>query len=62
MAISEHFIKLRSFILECKRVLQVTKKPSMLEFKSILKVTAIGILIIGVIGFLISTISILMGI
>ncbi|MBS3167265.1 protein translocase SEC61 complex subunit gamma [Candidatus Woesearchaeota archaeon] len=45
--------KLRSFIIECKRVFQVTKKPSMDEFKAIVKVSGIGILVIGLIGFLV---------
>jgi len=43
--------KLKHFITECKRVLKVTKKPSNDEFKNIVKVTGIGILIIGLIGF-----------
>jgi len=45
--------KARHFFVECRRVLKVTKKPSTEEFKSIVKVTGVGILIIGLIGFLI---------
>ncbi|MBD3361882.1 protein translocase SEC61 complex subunit gamma [Candidatus Woesearchaeota archaeon] len=45
--------KIKHFLVECKRVLKVTKKPSRDEFKNIVKVTGIGILIIGLIGFLI---------
>ncbi len=45
--------KLKSFITQSRRVFRVTKKPSKDEFKTIVKVTAIGIAIIGVIGFLI---------
>ncbi len=45
--------KFKSFIIECKRVFKVTKKPSQEEFKVIVKVSGIGILIIGLIGFLI---------
>jgi protein transport protein SEC61 subunit gamma-like protein len=44
--------KLKKFIIECKRVLKVTKKPSRDEFKNIVKVTGIGILVIGLLGFL----------
>ena len=62
MALKEYFVKLKSFGLECKRVLQVTKKPTMPEFKAIVKVTALGMLVIGLIGFTITTISILAGI
>ncbi|MCM2326099.1 MAG: protein translocase SEC61 complex subunit gamma [Candidatus Woesearchaeota archaeon] len=43
--------KLKSFILECKRVLQVTKKPSKEEYKTIVKVSGLGVLLIGAIGF-----------
>lgn len=49
--------KLRSFFIECRRVYKVTKKPSSDEFKVIVKVTAIGILIIGAIGFAISMVA-----
>tara|TARA_Y100000034_G_scaffold136715_1_gene215139 strand:+ start:5458 stop:5637 length:180 start_codon:yes stop_codon:yes gene_type:complete len=36
------------------RVWRLLKKPSMQEFKTISKVTAIGLLIIGALGFVIS--------
>ncbi len=45
--------KLKAFIMECKRVLRVTKKPDKQEFTTIVKISAIGMAIIGVIGFLI---------
>jgi len=45
--------KLKSFILECKRVLKVTKKPDGEEFKNTLKIAGIGALLIGAIGFII---------
>ncbi|MDP3917123.1 MAG: protein translocase SEC61 complex subunit gamma [Nanoarchaeota archaeon] len=45
--------KLISFFHEAIRVFKVTKKPSMEEFKVIVKVSGIGILIIGIIGFII---------
>lgn len=48
--------KLGSFIVQCRRVWQVLRKPTMEEFKAIAKVSAIGILIIGAAGFLISDI------
>jgi len=40
-----------------KRVLQVAKKPSLREFKILLKITGIGTMIIGGIGFIIFIIS-----
>ena len=45
--------KLNSFIIECRRVLRVTKKPDSDEFKTIVKVSGLGILLIGAMGFLI---------
>jgi len=47
------FGKLKSFIYQCKIVLRVTKKPTKQEFNTVLKVSAIGIIIIGIIGFII---------
>jgi protein transport protein SEC61 subunit gamma-like protein len=44
---------LKTFIRECIRVLRVTKKPTSFEFKSIVKITAIGMAIIGLLGFII---------
>ena len=51
--IKKYWIKLKSFLVECKRVFQVTKKPTNKEFKTIVQVTAIGAVIIGVIGAII---------
>ena len=45
-----------SFLVECKRVLQVTKKPTMPELKTIVKITGLGILAIGALGFIINMI------
>ena len=49
--------KLKNFINESIRVFKITKKPSGEEFKTIVKVTGIGTLIIGFIGFVIHLIS-----
>lgn len=45
--------KFRSFVFKCRRVFKITKKPSKEEFRVIVKVSGIGILVIGAIGFLI---------
>ena len=45
--------KIKSFWLECKRVLRVTKKPDKQEFATIVKVSAIGMGLMGIIGFLV---------
>ena len=50
---SERMERLRAFIQECKRVLRVTKKPDKQEFMTIVKISAAGMGIIGLIGFLI---------
>jgi protein transport protein SEC61 subunit gamma and related proteins len=46
--------KLTSFILQSKRVWHVLRKPTGAEFSTIAKVSALGILIIGAIGFAIA--------
>jgi len=43
--------RLKTFIQECIRVFRITRKPSGEEFKIIVKVSGIGILVIGLIGF-----------
>jgi len=48
---------LKSFAIECKRVFQVTKKPTKDEFKTIVKVSGLGIIVIGLIGFIILIIN-----
>ncbi len=49
--------KFKSFVVECKRVFRVTKKPSNEEFKTIVKASGLGMIIIGLIGFIISMIK-----
>jgi len=46
--------KFKSFLVECRRVWQVTKKPTKEELKVIVKITVIGILVIGALGFVIN--------
>jgi protein transport protein SEC61 subunit gamma and related proteins len=62
MKLKEYWIKFKSFLKECKRVLQVTKKPSMEEFKAIVKITGLGMIVVGTIGFLIIISGLLVGI
>ena len=47
-------VRLKSFFLQSRRVWLVTKKPTKREFKAVVKVSGLGILLIGLIGFLIS--------
>ena len=51
--------KIKSFLGECVRVLKVTKKPDAIEFKTIVKVSGLGILIIGALGFAIQMFKLL---
>lgn len=44
----------KSFFVKCKRVWLVLKKPTKKEFEMTAKVSAVGIAILGVLGFLIS--------
>ena len=51
--------KIKSFLQEALRVLKVTKKPDAIEFKTIVKVSGLGILIIGGLGFVIQMFKLL---
>lgn len=44
----------KSFFLKSKRVWYVLKKPTKEEFVTIAKISAVGILVVGVVGFMIS--------
>lgn len=52
----ELFNKLKSFAIQSKRVWHLLKKPTRKEFETVAKVSAIGILVIGLGGFIISVI------
>jgi protein transport protein SEC61 subunit gamma and related proteins len=46
--------KLKDFVKECVRVVKVTRKPTGEEYKTIVKVSGLGILLLGFIGFIIT--------
>ncbi len=48
--------KANDFFLKCKRVWLVLKKPTKKEVEQVAKVSAIGILVLGAVGFIISLI------
>ena len=50
--------KIRSFLKQNRRVLKVTKKPTRDEYKITLKVSGLGILLIGFIGFIVYLIGV----
>jgi protein transport protein SEC61 subunit gamma-like protein len=45
--------RLKKYSNECVRVLKITQKPSTMEFKTIVKVSGLGMLVVGFIGFVI---------
>lgn len=53
MAITQ---KIKSFFVQCRRVWHILKKPDSKEFKIIAKISAISILLIGLLGFVIALI------
>jgi len=57
MDLNSYWVRLKSFINECLRVLRVTRKPDKIEFKTIVKVSGLGMVIIGLIGFMITMIK-----
>ncbi len=48
--------KLTSFLQQCGRVWHLLRKPTMEEFKAVSKISAIGLGVIGLLGFLITII------
>ena len=44
---------MRKFFSNCKRVLRVARKPGKDEYLQVAKVTGLGILLIGLLGFII---------
>jgi protein transport protein SEC61 subunit gamma-like protein len=44
---------LREFLQNCKRLFQVARKPDQEEYLRVAKITGIGILLIGAVGFVI---------
>ena len=54
MDLNSYWTRLRGFINESARVLKVTRKPSKIEFQTIVKASGLGMVIIGVLGFIIT--------
>ena len=55
-------VNIREKLIEYKRVLNVTRRPTKDEYTSSAKVTSIGIALIGLIGFSVFLAFILLGI
>ncbi|AMD16829.1 preprotein translocase subunit SecE [Methanobrevibacter sp. YE315] len=58
MNVEESFNK---FIKDSKRVLKVSKKPDLPEYLDLAKVSVLGVIIIGVIGYVIVLLGSLVG-
>ncbi|MEK6897827.1 MAG: protein translocase SEC61 complex subunit gamma [Nanoarchaeota archaeon] len=54
--LKQKFEEIKSFFLKCKRVWFALRKPTKKEFILVAKISAIGILIIGAGGFVISVV------
>jgi protein transport protein SEC61 subunit gamma-like protein len=48
---------IHSFLKQCERVLRVSRKPDKQEYLTVSKVTGLGIIVIGLIGFVITLVS-----
>jgi len=45
--------KAKSFLIQCKRVWMILKKPTKKEFTLTAKIASIGVLLLGLLGFII---------
>lgn len=52
---------MRKFLHESKLVLRATRKPGKDEYLSVAKITGLGILLLGLVGFLIMLIAFALG-
>ena len=46
-------MEIKKFLTQCKRVFVVATKPTSQEFRQTAKITGLGIVLIGLVGFLI---------
>lgn len=60
MGMNQWWQKLQSFFIQTMRVMKVTRKPTTFEFKTIAKITGLGITVIGAIGFILQVIKALL--
>jgi protein transport protein SEC61 subunit gamma-like protein len=49
--------KIKDFLKQCQRVIKVSRKPGKKEYFNFAKVTGLGIILIGVIGFVIYAVA-----
>lgn len=46
-----------SFLKQCRRVLQVAKRPDRDEYYNVSRITGLGIVVIGAVGFVVTIIA-----
>lgn len=51
------YTRFTKFVAESRRVLKVTRKPTWPEFSMLAKVTGLGMLVIGLIGFVLTLVK-----
>ncbi len=52
----------KAFLKNCRRVFKITRKPSREEYEQAIKLTALGMTVIGGIGFLVQMLAMMLGI
>lgn len=52
----EKFFDLDNFVQSSQRIFNVSRKPDMKEYGAMAKVTGLGVLVIGVIGYIVKLI------
>jgi protein transport protein SEC61 subunit gamma-like protein len=52
---------MRRFLSNCKRVLRIARKPDKSEYLQVAKITGLGVLLVGFIGFLIMLVGVFLG-
>jgi len=50
------FLDIAELLKRCYRILHISRKPTNAEFEKVAKVTALGVLLFGIVGLLISLI------
>ena len=65
LKLKEKFLKLKekfsNFVESSRRIFTVSRKPDKKEYNVMVKITGIGIILIGVIGFIMALVFILLG-
>ncbi|MFT4249844.1 MAG: protein translocase SEC61 complex subunit gamma [Candidatus Woesearchaeota archaeon] len=54
-------MELQRFLSNCNRVLKITKKPNKQEFLDLVKITGLGLIVIGLLGFAVQVVTNLIG-